>query len=1066
MMSATRLAQPLLAILSGALLSSCLHVQLGGPVTEASVTISPLRDSSDILQQKTTPSYNDSRENFGADNFDAASDSLQLLLLGNVSLDESIYEPDELYLARASGGLDYDVDADTSADEEPTPVAGQWHAILRGGRISGVVISSLTEAIYRVLEFEIPNLDDSETLERLDELAQIAVGDLDRSGSVDYEDVLVWSHVLKPGSFLLDIGALNELELAIRTGADTTTIRELSYIALGLQPNSTGPFTLSGIISASNSTRVDSDVNDPSAAFADNSSFETAQPLINPVVLGGYVNLPNTGETGGSFLTGDEEDFYLADLLQGQLITMVMADDPAVNDLDLYLYDEFGNLVDASLALGDLEQITVPADGQYRIGVSAFAGASNYRLTTGIGELPAGLERLRLSDDFIPGELIARFREGHRNVDSMAKRAKFSGMRVRGGLRRANLLQLRKHAVTTGNGRSGKAVQQRKLRTLKALKRLRRSEEIEAADLNFRVQATAVPNDAFYNQQRWHYEMINLPAAWDRSLGDGVIVAVIDTGILLNHPDFAGQLVAGYDFISSPSIAVDGDGIDSNPDDPGNPGDSAPGSFHGTHVAGTVAAATNNAPPGSSLGRGVAGVAWNARIMPLRALGPTGGTSYDVFQCVLYAAGLPNDSGTVPLTRADVINMSLAGGGFSTTANSLYRQVAELGVVVVAAAGNESSSQAAYPAAYANVISVSAVNINKSRAYYSNFGSTIDVAAPGGDSFTPDVNGDGFPDLVLSTSADDGFSPIKATYAFSQGTSMASPHVAGVVALMKSIYPELDLAAIRSLLEAGLLTDDLGDPGEDNIFGHGLINANKAVLAAESLATGGSITNLPSITANPSALNFGDFADTLPLNLTNGGTGELVINSITAADSWLSVAAADVDSNGIGRYSVSVDRSALTIGSHSSTINVDSNGGLAVLPIILQISDPNSLTGGDAGLHYVLLVNIDTGFVEQEMAVAAVEGQYAYQFVDIPPGNYQIFAGSDADNDFFICDAGEACGGWPVLDPQPVVIQLHQDLNNLDFSTTFDTGILSNSSTGINPGGRHRSAYRLPGTRD
>ena len=435
-------------------------------------------------------------------------------------------------------------------------------------------------------------------------------------------------------------------------------------------------------------------------------------------------------------------------------------------------------------------------------------------------------------------------------------------------------------------------------------------------------------------------------------------------------------------------------------------------------------------------------------------------------QCVRYAAGLPNDSGTVPLTRADVINMSLAGGGFSTTANSLYRQVAELGVVVVAAAGNESSSQAAYPAAYANVISVSAVNINKSRAYYSNFGSTIDVAAPGGDSFTPDVNGDGFADLVLSTSADDGFSPIKATYAASQGTSMASPHVAGVVALMKSVYPELDLAAIKSLLEAGLLTDDLGDPGEDNIFGHGLINANKAVLAAESLATGGSITNLPSITVNPSALNFGDFADTLSLNLSNGGTGELVIDSITSADSWLSVAAADVDSNGVGRYSVSVDRSALTIGSHSSTINVDSNGGAAVVQMILQISDPNSLTGGDAGLHYVLLVNIDTGFVEQEMAVAAVEGQYAYQFVDIPPGNYQIFAGSDADNDFFICDAGEACGGWPVLDPQPVVIQLHQDLNNLDFSTTFDTGILSNSSTGTNPGGRHRSAYRRPGTRD
>ena len=125
----------------------------------------------------------------------------------------------------------------------------------------------------------------------------------------------------------------------------------------------------------------------------------------------------------------------------------------------------------------------------------------------------------------------------------------------------------------------------------------------------------------FYNQQRWHYEMINLPAAWDRSLGDNTIVAVIDTGILSTHPDLEGQLVSGYDFVSPPSLAQDGDGIDPDPEDPGGEFSAA---FHGTHVAGTVAAATNNAPLGSSLGRGVAGVAWNAKVMPLRALGSGG----------------------------------------------------------------------------------------------------------------------------------------------------------------------------------------------------------------------------------------------------------------------------------------------------------------------------------------------------------------------------------------------------------------------------------------------------------
>jgi serine protease len=1034
-------------------------------VTEAQVSISPLRESSEILQQVSTAPVEETRNFFGAETWDTAADPLKLIFLANISLADSIYETGELYLARASGGLDQDADINGIMNDEPATVAGQWHAILLGERIRGNNLSTLTEAVYRVIEFDIPLLDDAGIRARLDQLAQGAVLDLDRSGSVDYEDVLAWNRSINPGGFLLDVSALDELAEAIRAGADTTTIRELSYIALGLPPESAGPFTITGSVLVSNSTRVDSDVNDPFAAFVDNSSFETAQPIINPVVLGGYANAPGAGASGSSSLIGDQDDFYIVDLLQGQVITMIMADDPNLNDLDLYLYNDLGELVDASLDLVEVEQITIPADGSYRIAVRVFSGASNYRLTTGLTELPAQSDRLRLSEDFIPGDIIARFREGHRDVDSMAKRARFSGMRVRGGLRRANLLQMR-DPTGAGQQRQGKAAKQLKLRTLKALKRLRRSAAVESADLNYRVQAAAVPNDAFYYQQRWHYEMINLPAAWNLSLGDDVIVGVIDTGVMLDHPDLAGQLVAGYDFISSPSIAVDGDGIDPDPDDPGDPGGNSPGSFHGTHVSGTIAAATNNAPAGSSLGRGVAGVAWNAKIMPLRALGPEGGTSYDVLQCVRYAAGLANDSGTLPAQRADVINMSLSGGGFSSSAQALYSQVADLGVVVVAAAGNDSSSQNAYPAAYSDVISVSAVNINKARAYYSNFGTTIDVAAPGGDSFTPDVNGDGNADLVLSTSADDSFFPIRATYAANQGTSMASPHVAGVIALMKSLYPDLDISAVRSLLQAGLLTDDLGATGRDNIFGHGLINANKAVLAAESLSTGGSITNLPSITATPSALNFGDFADVLSLTLTNGGTGELIIDSVTAADTWLAVSPVNVDGNGVGSYNVSVDRSQLAIGSHSSTVAVTSNGGSTEVRVIMQKSDPNALSGGDAGLHYVLLVSADTGEVVQEVMVPATDGEYPYQFVDIPPGNYQVFAGGDADNDFFICDAGEACGGWPVLDPQPAVIQLYEDLSDIDFSTTFNTGILSGSSTTRHSGGKRRSAYTRPSSRD
>jgi serine protease len=179
-----------------------------------------------------------------------------------------------------------------------------------------------------------------------------------------------------------------------------------------------------------------------------------------------------------------------------------------------------------------------------------------------------------------------------------------------------------------------------------------------------------------------------------------------------------------------------------------DPGDLAFGqrsSFHGTHVAGTIGAATNN-------GGGVAGVAWGVTLVPLRVLGLGGGTSYDVLQAVRYAAGLANDSGTSH--PVDVINLSLGGGGFSSTEQSVYTQARNAGVIVVAAAGNDDSSQLFYPASYAGVVSVSAVDLRLLKAPYSSFGAAVDVAAPGGDT-SIDRNGDGYGDGVLSTLFDE-----------------------------------------------------------------------------------------------------------------------------------------------------------------------------------------------------------------------------------------------------------------------------------------------------------------------
>jgi serine protease len=1029
----------LLALAGGLLLSSCLPLQLSGSVSEVTVTVTPLRQPELIIEQVTTASLAQTRSNFGTATWDGYSEALQLLLLSNANLDDSLYDETALYLVTASGGLAHDINSDKRFDATTTPVIGQWHAILSGAQLQAGRVSTLTEAIYRSLELELSQLSDTALVAALDAAAQSAVPDLDKSGSVNYTDALRWNRYARNSDYLHALSRVDELSAAIRDGADVATIRNLSQLVLGQDTQPQGPFSISGTITVNSSTRVDSDVNDIFAPYADNSTLEKAQNLINPAILGGYANLPNQGAEGNSFVFGDSEDFFRADLLQGQLLSLVMADDPLVNDLDLFLYAENGDIIDASLGLSEIEQITVPASGTYLIGVSAFAGASNYRLTVGIGEANTQSERLRLSDDFVPGDIIARFREGEGRVDTMSKRVRLTGMRIRGGLQRANLL-------TLPQDRQGpRGLQQRKLKTLYALKRLRRQQEVESADLNYYVRPAALPNDAFYYQQAWHYEMINLPAAWDRSTGDDVIVAVIDTGILLNHPDLAGKLVAGYDFVD----------MDSSPADPGDLSGSARSTFHGTHVAGTVGAATNNG------GRGVAGVGWNAKVMPLRALAADGGTTYDVLQAVRFAAGLPNDSGQLPARRADVINLSLSGGGFLSSAQSLYSQVASLGSIVVAAAGNDNSDQPSYPAAYSNVISVSAVNINKARARYSNYGTTIDVAAPGGDAFTPDINGDGIADLILSTGGDDSVAPIRASYELLQGTSMASPHVAGVAALMKAVHPGLDAAGFANVLAQGLITDDLGAPGRDNSFGYGLINANKAVLVAESLATGGSIVESPSLSSSAAAFNFGDSARSLPLTLSNGGTGDLTITSIVAADTWLSVTPVAIDGSGLGSYAVEVDRSQLPIGSHSSSIAVSSSAGSLGIQVILQKPDPNASSGGDAGLHYILLINAVDGSTEQELVVAAVDGQYHYEFTDVPAGVYQIFAGSDADNDFFICDAGEACGAWPVLDSQPASIDLRENRSGLDFSTTFITGIISGASVqSTAPSQHHRSRYQ------
>ncbi len=342
------------------------------------------------------------------------------------------------------------------------------------------------------------------------------------------------------------------------------------------------------------------------------------------------------------------------------------------------------------------------------------------------------------------------------------------------------------------------------------------------------------PNDSRYNEQWGYYETtagINMPAAWDQTTGSGVVVAVLDTGYR-PHADLVANIVGGYDFISTADIGNDGNGRDSDAKDPGDwttAGECGTGSaasdssWHGTHVAGTIAAVTNN-------GSGVSGVAYGAKVVPVRVLGTCGGYTSDIADAIVWASGGTVSGVPANANPAKVINMSLGGtGACDTTTQNAINSARSRNTTVVVAAGNENQNVSnSSPANCSGVIAVAAVNRSGGRAYYSNFGTLVDVAAPGGaQNSATDANG------ILSTLNAGLTTPGADSYAFFQGTSMATPHVAAVVALLYAAKPTLTPDAAESTLKSTARAFPAACSG----CGAGIINANAAITAVKGGTT-------------------------------------------------------------------------------------------------------------------------------------------------------------------------------------------------------------------------------------
>jgi serine protease len=560
---------------------------------------------------------------------------------------------------------------------------------------------------------------------------------------------------------------------------------------------------------------------------------------------------------------------------------------------------------------------------------------------------------------------------------------------------------------------------------------LRREPVVTRIEPNYILWPAAVPDDPFYDNQ-WHYELINLPDAWDQTTGaDDLVVAVIDTGLLLDHPEFSGRLIAGFDFISDPTSSRDGDGIDSDPTDNGDlsggPGQS---SFHGTHVAGTIAAATDN-------GEGVSGILWNGLILPVRALGANGGTSFDIAEAIRYAAGLPNISGEVPTQTAQVINLSIAGpagGSASVVMENAINDAVAREVIVVASAGNEGSTQPSYPAAYDAVIAIAACGPQMEIASYSNTGSYLDLTAPGGD-LGSDVTGDGFVDGVLSLSGTEQADGVESAYSLQQGTSMASPHVAGVAALMRAVNPSLPADTVREILRD--TARDVGSAGFDSTFGAGVLDAAGAVTAAAEEAGATPVTE-PRLSLSSDSLDFGASRDELVVQITNTGAEHLVIENVVADEAvgagWLSAELMLDDTSQTSNATsiiVEVDRADQPDGRYRGTLTVSASD---LEPQTIDVAMNVGTAFREVEIIFVVAIDANTRqAVQQDWTTA--EDDFEFTITGLAAGTYKIYAGTDRDDDGFICDLGELCGGQPsAIRATDVTLSDGQTVSDLSFA--------------------------------
>jgi serine protease len=587
------------------------------------------------------------------------------------------------------------------------------------------------------------------------------------------------------------------------------------------------------------------------------------------------------------------------------------------------------------------------------LGLAASAPAHGQQLT------PQGVKtmlerKLPPQAVFIPGQVIVKMKTGAPPAAArlLALRLDSAERRTSGGEFVYRFSQAYLTSMSAAEARD---------RTLAVVDSLRASPDVEYAQPNFRVYAVGVeravaapdriPNDARFAEQ-WHYQNngtgagaspggINLPRAWDGDTGSAsVVVSILDTGILPTHADITGSanLAPGFDMIDDAFIANDGGGRDADATDPGDaiapnecfPGSPAqPNSWHGTHVAGTVGVGrTNN-------GTGVAGINWAVTVQPVRVLGKCGGSTADINDAIRWAAGLSVPGVPPNPNPARVISMSLGtppGTPCSqspSTQDAINDAVAAGALVVVAAGNDATDASQVLPASCNNVVTVAAGDARgRLVSRYSNFGSTVEIMAPGGD-VDRDDNNNGQPDGVLSM--------VQGGYAYYNGTSMATPHVAGVAALWLAATPSLTPAQLTAELQARALPRTSAECPQP--CGAGLLNALRdatppATVVTLELDPNKTLANGETATARATVRVGGVPQSGVQVAFATGDPAIARVAPATAVTNVSGIALATVTGASRGNTTVSATANGVTV---STPVRVPDLSALALVILTLAV---------------------------------------------------------------------------------------------------------------------------------